>query len=151
MRTLWQFLGIVLAALAILLLIGLGRPPSVSEATADVCAALGNYGRSLVELRAVDENTAVADLQETFNGVQDNWADLQASAATLREAQRAELETAHETLQGNIAGIPADATVGQAQTGVRLSVLDALVSVVDITSTSCQFTPSEGATTLPQR
>jgi hypothetical protein len=69
----------------------------------------------------------------------------------LAEAQQAELEATHEALQGNIASIPFDATLAQAQAGLRLSVLDALASFVDITTTTCQFTIPEGATTLPQR
>jgi hypothetical protein len=151
MSTAWRIVAIVLAALAILLLIGLGRPPSVSEATADVCADLRAYGRALADLRTVDESTMVVDLQESFNVVQDSWSDLQASVATLQEAQRAELETTHEALQESISSIPFDATLGQAQTGVRLAVLDAMVSVADTTSTSCRFTIPRGATTLPQR
>jgi hypothetical protein len=151
MGTVWRILAVFLAAAALLLLISLGRPLSVSEATADVCADLRDYGRAVADLRAIDESSTVADLEEARGAVQDSWVVLQDSISTLREAQRAELETAHETLQGNIAGISDDATLAQAQAGLRLSVLDALVSFVDITTTTCQFTVPEGATTLPQR
>jgi hypothetical protein len=151
MRTVWWFIGIVLAAAAILLLISLGRPPSVSEATADVCADLRSYGRSLLELRTIDESSTVADLQEANTAVQSNWEDLQNSVSTLREAQRAELEATHQALQENISSIPSDASLNQAQASLRLSVLDALASFVDIATTTCQFTRPEGATTLPQR
>jgi hypothetical protein len=151
MRTVWWIIGIVLAVAAILLLISLGRPPSVSEATADVCEDLGAYGRALADLRAIDENSTVADLQAAGSAVQESWLVLQDSVATMREAQRAELETTYGVLQGNIASIPDDATLTQALAGFRLAILDALVSFVDVTSTTCEFTVPEGATTLPQR
>jgi hypothetical protein len=151
MRTVWWFIGIVLAAVAILLLISLGRPPSVSEATADVCADLGAYARALAGLRTIDENSTVADLQEAQGVVQQSREALQESASTLQEAQQTELETTYEVLLGSIASIPDDATLVQAQANLRLAMSDALASVVDITTTTCQFTAPQGATTLPQR
>jgi hypothetical protein len=151
MRTVIWIVGILLAVAAILLLITLGRPPSVSEATADVCADLRDYGRAVADLRAIDENSTVADLQAAGGAVEESWQVLQNSVSTLREAQRAELETTYGVLQGNIASIPDDATLAQAQAGFRLAILDALASFVNISTTTCEFTVPQGATTLPQR
>jgi hypothetical protein len=151
MKTVIWIIALVLAAGAILALIGAGRPPSVSEATADVCGDLGAYGRAVAGLRAIDENSTVADLQEAGAVVVESREALQESAASLQEAQRAELETTFEILRGSIASIPDDATLVQAQAGLRLATLEALASVVDISTTTCQFSLPAGATTRPQR
>jgi hypothetical protein len=151
MRTVIWIVAIVLTAGAILLLIGLGRPPSVSEATADVCADLGAYGRALADLRTIDENSTVTELQETYGAAQESREALQASASALQEAQRTELEATFEALGESVTGIPDDATLAQAQAGLRLATLEALASVVDISTTTCQFTLPAGATTRPQR
>jgi hypothetical protein len=151
MKTAFWIIALVLTAGAILLLLGFGRQPSVSEASADVCADLGEYGRALASLRTINENSTVAELQDAWTAVADSNETLQDSMSTLQEAQRAELEATFNDLQDAVDAIPDDATLAQAQVGVRLAALDTLASVVEVTTTTCQFTVPEGATTLRQR
>jgi hypothetical protein len=151
MKTVYWIVAVILAAGALLLLIGLGRPPSVSEATSDFCADASAYARSLLDLRAVDENSTVADLQTAWATVEDSREALQASAAGLQEARLAELEATHDELQATVNSIPNDATLAEAQAALRLGTLNAVAAVVDTLTTTCEITIPQGATTRPQR
>ncbi len=151
MKTLYWIIAVFLAAAAILLLIAYGRPPSVSEATADFCADVNTYARALLELRTIDENSTVEELQAAGEVVKDSLEALQASGAELSEARIAELETSQQDLQATVTSIPNDATLAQATAQLRLATLNALADVVDVMTTTCDINLTEGATTLDQR
>ncbi len=151
MKTVYQVIAVLLTAGAIILLIGLGRPPSISEATSDFCADMGDYAQSLLSLRAIDENSTVEDLQNTWTAVGESRQAIQESGAALSEARMAELETTYEELQTTVSSIPNDATLAEAQAQLRLGTLNAVASVVDTLATTCEVTIPQGATTRPQR
>ena len=151
MKTVYQVIAVLLTAGAIVLLIGLGRPPSISEATSDFCADMSHYAQSLLSLRAIDENSTVEDLQNTWTAVGESRQAIQESGAALSEARMAELETTYEELQTTVSSIPNDATLAEAQAQLRLGTLNAVASVVDTLATTCEVTIPQGATTRPQR
>lgn len=151
MKTLYWIIAVFVAAAAILLLIAYGRPPSVSEATADFCADVNAYARALLELRTIDENSTVEELQAAGEVVKDSLEALQASGAELSEARIAELETSQQDLQATVTSIPDDATLAQATAQLRLATLNALADVVDVMTTTCDIDLTEGATTRDQR
>jgi len=151
MKTVYWVIAVILAAVALILLIGLGRPPSVSEASSDFCADVSDYAAALLEFRTIDANSTIDEVQAAGAAVRDSLAAVQSSAATLSEARIAELEATHDELQSTIQSIPSDATIGQAQAALRLSTLNALADAVKVMTTTCQITIPQGATTRPQR
>lgn len=151
MRTIFWMAAVILTAGALLLLIGLGRPPSVSEATADFCADMSTYGRALLDLRVIDENSTVEELQDAWAAVEDSREATQTSAAALRTARMEEVEAAHDQLRATIDDIPDDATLATAQPQLRLGALNAVASVADMLTTTCQITIPPGTTTRTQR
>ncbi len=151
MKTVFWIIAVVVAAAAILLLIAAGRPPSVSEATSDFCAEMTGYTQAVLNLRAIDEGSTVADLQDAWTAVLDSRKAVEESAATLQEARTEELETTFDELQTTITSIPDDATLAQAQAQLRLGALNAVAAAVDTMTTTCQVTIPDGATERPQR
>lgn len=151
MKTVYWFIAVILAAGALIALVLWGRPPSVSEATADFCADVNAYAASLLELRAIDEDSSVEELQAAGEAVGESLEAVQSSAAELSEARTAALAESRDALQSTIQSIPNDATLAEAQATLRLATLNALADVVQVMTTTCQVTVPEGATTLPQR
>lgn len=151
MKTVYWIIAVILAAGALLALILWGRPPSVSEATADFCADVNEYARALLDLRAIDESSTVEDLQAASAAVSDSLDALQSSAANLTDARLAALEESQNALQSTIQSIPNDATLAEAQAQLRLATLNALADTVDVMTTTCKVDMTQGATTRDQR
>ncbi len=151
MKTVIWIIALLLSAGALVLLIGMGRPPSVSEATADFCTDMSNYTQSLLDLRAIDENSTVEDLQSAWAAVGESRQAVEESAATLSEARTAEMEATYDELQTTVNSIPNDATLAEAQAQLRLGTLNAVASAVDTMTTTCKISIPQGATTRPQR
>lgn len=151
MKTVYWVIAVIVVAAGILLLIAFGRPPSVSEATADFCTDVNAYARALLDLRTIDENSTVEDLEAAAGLVRDSYDALQASAAELSEARLAAVETSQEELQATVTSIPNDATLAQATAQLRLAALNALADTVEVMTTTCEVSLTEGATTLDQR
>ncbi len=151
MKTVYWMIGIFLAAGALLALILWGRPPSVSEATANYCADMTNYARALLELRTIDENSTVAELEAAGAAVQDSLEALRASSVGLTTARVAALVESQDALQTTIHSIPNEATLGQAGAELRLATLNALADTVDVMTTTCTVTLPQGATSRDQR
>lgn len=151
MKTVYWIIAVIVVAAAILLLIAYGRPPSVSEATADFCTDVNEYARALLELRAIDENSTVEELQAAGEAVSDSLETVKASAAELSEARLAAVEASQQELQATVTSIPNDATLVQATAQLRLATLNALADTVEVMTTTCEIDRTEGATTLDQR
>ena len=151
MNTVLRIIAVIVVAAGILLLIAWGRPPSVSEATADFCADVSEYATALLELRAIDENSTVEDLQSAGQAVTDSLEAVQSSAAELSEARIAALEASQANLQATITSIPNDATLAQAGAELRLATLNALADTVEVMATTCEIDLTPGATTRDQR
>jgi hypothetical protein len=151
MKTVYWIIAVVLAAGALLLLIFLGRPPSVSEATSDFCTDMSDYSRALLNLRTIDENSTVEELQDAWTAVGDSLEALRESSTALSEARMEELEATHDELQATVNSIPNDATLAEAQAQLRLGTLNAVASAVDTLTTTCEINIPQGATTRPQR
>lgn len=151
MKTVFWIIAVFVAAAAILLLIASGRPPSVSEANADFCTDVNAYARALLELRTIDENSTVEELQTATGAVTDSLEAVRTSAAELSEARLAAVEASQQQLQATVTSIPNDATLAQATAQLRLATLNALADVVDVLTTTCEIDRTAGATTLDQR
>lgn len=151
MKTVYWIIAVIVVSAGILLLIAWGRPPSVSEATADFCTNVNAYARALLDLRAIDETSSIDELQAAGQAVSDSLEAVQSSAAELREARIAALEASQADLQATITSIPNDATLAQAGAELRLATLNALADTVEIMATTCEIDLTPGATTRDQR
>lgn len=151
MKTVYWIIAVILAAGALLALILWGRPPSVSEATADFCADVNEYARALLNLRVIDESSTVEDLQAASAAVSDSLEALQSSAAELSDARIAALEESQDALQATIQSIPSEATLAEAGAELRLATLNALADTVEVMTSTCKVDLTEGATSRDQR
>lgn len=151
MKTVYWTIAVILTAGALLMLILWGRPPSVSEATADYCADVGDYARALLELRTIDENSTIDELGAAGTAVRNSLEALRSSGADLVNARITSLEESQDILQVTISSIPNEATLAQAGAELRLATLNALADVVDVMTTTCDISLPEGAMTRPQR
>lgn len=151
MKTIYWFIAVFLAAAGILLLMAFGRPPSVSEATANFCSDVSDYAQALLNLRAIDEASTIEELQAAGQTVNENLAAVQASAAELTDARIAALETSRQELQDTIASIPSDTSPAGASAQLRLATLNALADAVKVMTTTCEVSVNRGATTRSQR
>lgn len=151
MKTVYWIIAVIVVAAGILLLIAFGRPPAVSEATADFCADVNQYATALLELRAIDETSTVEELQTAGAAVRDSLDAVRSSAAELSEARLAAVETSQQELQATITSIPNDATLTQATAELRLATLNALADTVKVMTTTCEVSVTQGATTRDQR
>ncbi len=151
MKTVYWIIAVIVVAAGILLLIAYGRPPSVSEATADFCADVNEYATALLEFRTIDENSTVEEMQAAGQAVSAGLDAVRSSAAELSEARLAAVEASHQELQATITSIPNDTTLAQAGAELRLATLNALADTVQVMTTTCEVSLTEGATTLEQR
>ena len=151
MKTVYWIIAVILVAAGILLLMAFGRPPSVSEATTNFCTDVNDYATALLELRAIDENSTVQELQSAGQAVADSLDAVRSSAAELSEARLAALEGSQQELQDTITSIPNDVTLAQATAQVRLATLNALADTVKVMTSTCEIDRTAGATTLDQR
>lgn len=151
MKTIYWIIAVFLAAAGILLLMAFGRPPSVSEATADFCSDVSDYAQALLDLRTIDEASTVEELQAAGQAVSDSLAAMQVSAEELTDARIAALEASQQELQDTIASIPSDASLAEARAELRLATLNALADTVEVMTTTCEVSINNGATTRPQR
>ena len=124
---------------SILLLLALAGCVSIDRAKANYCQDLGSFGRALVNMRQIDANSTVEELQDTQQDVAEAWDDLSKSAGRLADAQYRELEQAQKDLQRTIDDIKDDASLAEAQVTVKLATLEAMARYVDIASTTCAY------------
>ena len=113
--------------------------PSVDEAKADYCAKLGEFGKAVVNLRQIDENSTVQDLQDAQKAAQDSLADLVDASAKLQAAKIDGVQDAFGELQNTISDIPDDATLAEAPGLVKQAALDTLAQILEATSTECTY------------
>jgi hypothetical protein len=129
----------ILVIVSVLLLLALAGCVSIDRAKANYCQDLGSFGRALVNMRQIDANSTVEELQDGQKDVADAWDDLSKSAGRLADAQYRELEQAHKDLQRTIDDVPDDASLAEAQVAVKLAVLETMARYVDIASTTCAY------------
>lgn len=117
-----------------------GRRPPASEARVDFCARLKDYGEAVVNLRSIDQDSTVEELKDAQKAVQESWADLQPSAATLRAVKLDALQESYAELENTIQNIPNDAALAGAQSEIYLAALNTLASALAADQATCKFT-----------
>ena len=129
----------VLVIVSVLLLLALAGCISVDRAKTDYCQDLGSFGRAVANMRHIDANSTVEELQDAQQDVAEAWDDLSRSAGRLADAQYRELEQAQKDLEKTISDIPDEATLAEAQVALRLATLETMARYVDIASTTCAY------------
>jgi len=113
--------------------------PGVDEAKANYCDKLGAFGKAVVDLRQIDENSTLQDLQDSAAAAEDSLAELSDASAKLKTAQIGGVQKAFENLQSTISDVPSDASLGEAQIMVKQAVLDTLAQILETTRTECIY------------
>jgi hypothetical protein len=113
--------GVVSAiALLVLSLVALSAcsddEPSEEEATSAYCGDLNDLESALGAYADLSVNSTIDEVNEAQEGVEDAYADVQASAEDVADARIDDLESAYEDLANSAAEISGEDTVGEAYT-----------------------------------
>jgi hypothetical protein len=136
---LW-IVGIVIAALAVVMLIAfVGRGPSLSRAESSYCEDLAAYGRAVVDLRAIDENSTVDELKEAQKAIQNSWEELRQSSQALRQARLEVVESSFNELEQTINGVSDRDTLAQAKADIYRTALEGAAQTLDAQRVVCSY------------
>ena len=140
MKIFLSIVGIVLAALAVVMLIAfIGRGPSLSRAEANYCEDLAAYGRAVVDLRAIDENSTVDQLKEAQKAIGNSWEDLRQSSQELRQARLEVVEGSFNELEKTINGVSDKDTLTQAKADIYRTALEGAAQTLDAQRVVCSY------------
>jgi hypothetical protein len=140
MKILWWFIAIVIAGLALVMLIAfVGRGPAISRAEANYCADLADYGKAVVDLRAIDQNSTVEEAQDALKAIQASWGDLRQSGQALRDARLDVVESSFNELEKTISSISDDATLAQAQVQIYRAALEGAAQTLEAQRLVCTY------------
>ena len=116
-----------------------GSKPSVSEAQADFCGHLKDYGEAVTNLRSIDQNSTVEELKDAQKAVQESWEALQKASSMLGTAKLEALESSYAELESTIQNIPNDVTLAQAQTDIYQAALNTLANALAADQVTCRY------------
>ncbi|HXV44084.1 MAG TPA: hypothetical protein VEC96_13535 [Anaerolineae bacterium] len=140
MKTFWWIIVAVIAVMAIFLLVAfVGRGPAISQAEANYCADLAAYGKAVVDLRAIDQNSTVEGLQDGLKAVQASWQELRQSGQALRQARLDVVESSFNELEKTINSISDDATLAEANAEVYRAALEGAAQVLEAQRLTCTY------------
>jgi hypothetical protein len=100
---------------------------------------LAAYGRAVVELRAIDENSDVDDLKEAQKAIQKSWEDLRQSSQQLRQARLEVVEDSFNELEKTINGISSRDTLVEAKANVYRAALEGAAQTLDAQRLVCSY------------
>ena len=140
MKTLWWIIAVVIAGLALVMLVAfVGREPSFSQAEANYCADLVAYGQAVVNLRSIDQNSTLQELEDAQQAIQASWQDLNQSSQALRQARLDVVESSFNELEQTINNIPDDATLAQANAEIYQAALAGAAQVLEAQRLTCTY------------
>lgn len=126
------------SGLLLLLLILVGCiDHSLEEAQVDFCQSLDGYRDAVAELRDINAQTTVDELNASRENVAQSREELLDSAATLRNARLNYSEDAFNNLEDELAGIPGETTLGEAANMARVEIAVLLTEIDRVYNTSC--------------
>jgi hypothetical protein len=140
MKTVLWVIGVVIAAVAVVMLIAfIGRGPSLSRAEANYCEDLAAYGQAVVSLRMIDENSTVEELQDAQKAIQTSWEDLRRSSQQLREARLEVVESSFNDLEQTINRISDRDTLVQAKADIYRTALEGAAQTLEAQTLVCTY------------
>ena len=116
-RKTWLIVLIAVGA-GLAILIGLlGQSEQVAEK--QYCDDLTAMQSDLTALTSLDPSTATQDeFQSDVSAVQDDWDSLKSSAQDLQDANQSQLDSAWDSFESAVKGIPDNASVSDAEQSV---------------------------------
>lgn len=123
----------------LVLLAACAAPPTIDDARAAYCDALGAYGQAVLQLRDITETSTVDEYRAALSDVENAWNELQSASAALADVQSDALRQANQELAGTIDAIAGDATIGEARTTIRTATLNTLAAYNEIMTTVCDY------------
>ena len=123
----------------LLLLTACAPTPSIDEARASYCSALGDFADAMVKMRQIDQGSTVAEFKEAHEKANSAWEVLTKAAGDLRDAELNELEQAFVNLQRTINDIPQDITLAEAHEKARSAILETTAEYADVATTVCVY------------
>lgn len=133
-----NYIRLLIVALATLVLLA-ACTPTVDEARAEYCEALGAYGQAVIQLRAINESSTVDEYRTALAEVERAWTRVQETSTTLAEAQGNALRDANQQLAATVNDIPSDATIGDARATIRSATLETIAAYNEIMTTVCRY------------
>jgi len=117
----WTFLALSAIAL-VAVMTGCGATATVPEATVQFCQSVAAYQQTVQAISAIDTNATVGQLKDAQKKVDQAAQAVVASAATVKEANIDDFQTAQQNLQKTVNSIPDSATVKEAMVTVAPQV-----------------------------
>ena len=110
---------------------------SLGEAQVDFCQALDGYYNAVAELRDINEQTTVDELNAARENVAQSRDELLDSATNLREARLRYTEDAFANLEEELSSIPGDTTLGEAANKARIEIAVLLTEIDRVYNVNC--------------
>jgi hypothetical protein len=140
-----QLATAILALVSLSILAGCGDDDDSADTATDVqeantafCQDLGAYGDSLTSLADLDPATATkADYEDAADAVRSARSDLSESSADLAEAERKNLDTQADDLNGALEDASDDAVVADILAAAQQQVTELKVSIASLDTAVC--------------
>jgi outer membrane murein-binding lipoprotein Lpp len=129
----------VFLSLTILLLLILSGCVTIDQARTNYCESLGNFAKAVVDMRQIDANSTIEEVEDARNAAARAWDDLTKSVGNLRNAQFDALEDAYKDFEDTVDDLPRDATLAEVKATVHQAALNLMASYVDISTTTCEY------------
>jgi hypothetical protein len=140
MKTLGWIIAVVIAGLALVMLVGfVGRGPSISQAQSNYCADLAAYGKAVVDLRAIDQNSTVEELKDAQKAIQTSWEKLRNSGQALRQARLDVVEDSFNELEQTINRVSDNATLAEASAEIYRTALAGAAQTLEAQRLVCTY------------
>lgn len=110
---------------------------SLEEAQVEFCQALVDYGQAVENLKEINADTTMAELQTASDDVTEARQAVADTAVDLRQAQVRRVEQAWEDTQSELNNISDDATLGEAAATIRSQAFILGTEIERVRNISC--------------
>jgi hypothetical protein len=128
MSRLWWIIIFVAAGVGLAILIGVlgtrgdGDSETKSEAVSALCGSLQTLESSIKDLTSLDTSTATkSEFDSDVTAVQNAWDAVKTDAQDVQDADTGDLDSAWDSFESAVKGIPNDSSVSDAESAVSSS------------------------------
>lgn len=147
----------VFPALSLVLVIMLSAcsstAPTTQQAAQEYCQVLGAYAQSVVALHQLGETATIDDIKNATITVEQAYADVIDASAQVREARKADIKTAVNSLSEAVKSITPEMTVNEARASIQDEIAIVQFSIAsaneDVHCSIPTPTPAPTATAVP--
>ena len=127
--------------------------PTTQQASQEYCQALGTYAQSVVDLHQLGEAATIDDIKNATISVEQAYADVIDASAQVREARKADIKTAVNSLSEAVKSITPAMTVNEARASIQDEIAIVQFSIESANNdVHCSIptpTPAPTATAVP--